>query len=61
MRIRCAAQTKAARYELYADAPAWLSSCRQLRAFGFFIVLETQRSQAMHILDRSGVAIRFLF
>jgi hypothetical protein len=42
-------------------APAWLPSCRQLRAFGFFIVFETQCSEAMHVLDRSGVAIRFLF
>jgi hypothetical protein len=42
-------------------APAGLHSCGQLRAFGFFIALETQGSELMHILDRRLVAILLLF
>jgi hypothetical protein len=32
-------------------APAWLPSCRQLCVFGFFIALETQCTQAVHVLN----------
>jgi hypothetical protein len=37
-------------------APAWLPSCGQLRAFSLFFALQTQCSEAMHILERRLVA-----